>query len=78
MTLPYGTRVRIISPHNYYCGKIGFVNDDNSLDIWLAEQTIAAGLFAIIPDYCYNIDIPTPDDQDIEHTYAKPGEFEVI
>jgi hypothetical protein len=78
MKLHYGTRVRITAKDNYYCGKIGLINDDNSFDIWLAQQTIEAGVFAIAPDYRYNIDVPTPDGEDIEHTSAAPGEFEVL
>jgi hypothetical protein len=73
--LPYGTRVRITAPHNYYCGRIGLINDDNSFDIWLAQQGPRP---EPTPDYRYNIDIPTPDGEDIEHTSAAPGEFEVL
>jgi hypothetical protein len=73
--LAYGTRVRILSRQNYYYGKIGYINDDNSLDIWAAQQLPAR---AIIPEYQYNIDIPTLDGNDIEHTSAAPHEIRVI
>jgi hypothetical protein len=71
--IPYGTKVRITDVQNYYCGKIGYVSDDNSFDIWLAQQAGEAA-----PEYAYNIDVPTPDNEDIEHTHAAPGKFEIV
>jgi hypothetical protein len=75
MTIPYGTQVRITDPNNHYCGKIGYINDDNRFDRWLAQQGPRPG---IVPEYRYNIDVPTPDGEDIEHTSAAPGGFEIV
>jgi hypothetical protein len=62
LKLPYGTKVRIVNdPYNMYNGKVGYIEGDN----WIERLTCPRVSFQ------YFIAIPTPDNQDIEHTHAE-------
>lgn len=71
MQLPIGTRVRILS--GCYKGRIGYIVDDNSFDIWLAQKC-----GGIVPPYYYHYYVVTSDGEDIEHGHAEPHELRIV
>lgn len=66
--LSYGTKVRIKKPGHENHGKIGYINSDNWIERIGYEDMPCA----------YIVDIPTPDNEDVNHWSHMPSELEIV
>lgn len=70
--LPYGTPVRVNKPGHELHGATGWIGGNNSLERYMAEGE------PYVPPFTYIVDIPTYDNEDVNHWGFLPSEVEVI